>query len=254
MAPRGIVAGATASAFGLELTQAGVNGADRILPIVFVVIFCTVVLYGLSAAPVARALRVAGSGRALVLVVGGHGWARALGAALRRAGVGVRMWTGQPDEQVAARAAGLDADRGRMIVDAAGREAEFEEVTDALVLTGSDDFNALAASELRHELGHASVHRVAPTPDGADLFPPATETGVLGGDGLTFDELSRRFAAGARMVDAVHGNGAEPGGPGRVVLIAVTPEGALRVATDGHGPTLRPGDTVIALEGGSPPG
>ena len=53
MAPRGIVAAATASAFGLELTQAGVDGADKILPIAFVVIFGTVVLYGLTAAPVA---------------------------------------------------------------------------------------------------------------------------------------------------------------------------------------------------------
>jgi NhaP-type Na+/H+ or K+/H+ antiporter len=246
MAPRGIVAGATASAFGLELTQAGVEGADRILPIAFVVIFCTVVLYGLSAAPVARALGVSGSGRALVLVVGGHTWARALGAALRRAGVGVRVWTGDPEEQGAARAAGLDADRGRMIVDAASREAEFEEVTDALVLTGNDDFNALAAAQLRTELGHGSVHRVAPARDGANLLPPATEAGILGGEGLTFDELGRRFAAGARLVDAVHGDG--PGPPGRIVLIAVTPAGALRVATDERGPAARPGDIVIALE------
>ncbi len=246
MAPRGIVAGATASAFGLELAQAGVDGADRILPIAFVVIFCTVVLYGLSAAPVARALGVAGSGRALVLVVGGHAWARALGAALLRAGVGVRLWTGDPGEQDAARAAGLDADRGRMIVDAASREAEFEEVTDALVLTGNDDFNALAAAQLRTELGHGSVHRVAPAAGGGDLLPPVAEAGILGGDDLTFDELSRRFAAGARLVDAVHR--ADSGPAGRTVLIVVTPEGTLRVATDERGPAARTGDTVIVLQ------
>jgi NhaP-type Na+/H+ or K+/H+ antiporter len=51
MAPRGIVAGATASGFGLQLTQLGVAGADRILPITFVAIFGTVVLYGLTVAP-----------------------------------------------------------------------------------------------------------------------------------------------------------------------------------------------------------
>src|SRR3954452_7129050 len=92
MAPRGIVAGATASAFGLALAQAGVQGAGRILPIAFVVIFGTVVLYGLTAAPVARLLGVAGGGGTTVLVVGGHAWARAIGAALQSAGVGVRLW------------------------------------------------------------------------------------------------------------------------------------------------------------------
>ena len=61
MAPRGIVAGASASAFALQLTQQGVAGADKILPIVFVVIFGTVALYGLTAAPVARRLGVAGA-------------------------------------------------------------------------------------------------------------------------------------------------------------------------------------------------
>jgi NhaP-type Na+/H+ or K+/H+ antiporter len=50
LAPRGIVAAATASAFGLQLTEAGVDGAGDILPIAFIAIFGTVVLYGLSAA------------------------------------------------------------------------------------------------------------------------------------------------------------------------------------------------------------
>ena len=62
MAPRGIVAGATASAFGLQLEQQRMAGAGDILPIVFVVIFATVVLYGLTAPVLARALGVAGRG------------------------------------------------------------------------------------------------------------------------------------------------------------------------------------------------
>jgi NhaP-type Na+/H+ or K+/H+ antiporter len=85
MAPRGIVAGATASAFGLELQRARVPGAEHILPIVFVAIFATVVLYGLTAAPVARLLGVAEVTGRVVLV--GRGIAqgrRAQRAALER--------------------------------------------------------------------------------------------------------------------------------------------------------------------------
>ena len=76
MAPRGIVAGATASAFGPALAQKEVAGADLVLPIVFVAIFGTVVLYALTAPLAARLLGVAGKGRGLVLVVSGHPWAR----------------------------------------------------------------------------------------------------------------------------------------------------------------------------------
>ena len=205
MAPRGIVAGATASAFGPQLAKAGVAGAGDILPIVFVAIFGTVVLYGLTAAPVARRLGVAGEGRARVLVVSGHAWARELATALERAGLSVRMWVGPPGDRAAAQAAGLNAERGRIMIDAVNREAELEEISDALVLTRSDDFNALAAAELRATLGHGHVYRVAPDPNEPDLLSPPVEAGILGGAGLTFAELSRRFAAGAHFITRVAG-------------------------------------------------
>jgi hypothetical protein len=204
MAPRGIVAGASAGAFALQLQQKGVAGADAILPIVFVAIFGTVALYGLTAVPVARRLGVAGTGGRVALVVGGHDWAVEIGAALRRAGVGVRLWTGDADEQAAARAAGLPADRGRLMVDAMAREAELDEVTDALLLTASDDFNALAAAELRAELGHEHVQRLAPHPDAPYLVPPVHERGLL----PSYDELERAFADGGQVVATQRAGGA----------------------------------------------
>jgi NhaP-type Na+/H+ or K+/H+ antiporter len=212
MAPRGIVAGASASAFALQLEQVGTAGAGKILPIVFVAIFGTVALYGLTAVPIARRLRVAGTGGSVALVVGGHDWALEVGAALRRAGVGVRLWTGDANEQAAARAAGLEADRGRMMVDAVTREAELDEVTDALLLTSSDDFNALAAAELRTELGHEHVQRLSPDPHSPYLVPPQHEAGLL----PSYEELARAFADGAQVV-ATRGRG------GALRLSFVTP-------------------------------
>ena len=198
MAPRGIVAGATASAFSLALADEGLAGAERVLPIVFVAILGTVVLYGLTAAPVARLLGVAGAGGRLVLVVGGNRCARAVAEALARAGVAVRMWVGRPEEQAAAREAGIDVDRGAMLADAVAREAELEDVTDAVLMTPSDDFNALVAAELRAELGHDHVFRPAPDPEQPGLLLPPDGEGTL--PGLTFAELDRRLAAGAEVV------------------------------------------------------
>jgi NhaP-type Na+/H+ or K+/H+ antiporter len=253
IAPRGIVAGATASGFGLQLAEAGVAGAERILPITFVAIFGTVLVYGLTAAPVARLLGVAGEGGTTVLIVGGHAWARAVGAALRDAGASVRIWTGRPADQAAAREAGLEADRGRLMVDALTREAELEEITDALVLTSSDDFNALAAAQLRTELGRGAVHRVATAP-GTHLEPPASDSGVIGDEHLTFDELSRRFDSGERLVATRAGERPDGSGPwpDGTPLFVVTPDGSLRVAADGRDPAIVAGDTVIALAGADP--
>lgn len=58
MMPRGIVAAATASAFELSLVSQGVDGAERLVPATFLVVVVTVLVYGLTARPVARALGV----------------------------------------------------------------------------------------------------------------------------------------------------------------------------------------------------
>jgi NhaP-type Na+/H+ or K+/H+ antiporter len=253
MAPRGIVAGATASAFGPKLAREGVAGADNVLPIVFVAIFATVAIYGLTAAPVARLLGVAGLGRRLVLIVGGHAWACEIGTALRDGGVAVRMWVGRSDQRTAARRAGLDADRGRIMLDAISREAELEEVTDALLLTPSDDVNTLGAAELRGELGHRHVFRLAPDPEESDLLPPSREAGIFGNRSLTFAELDRQFASGVRIVtrdadDLLRAKGP----PAEVPLFAVTEDGRLSIAADGRRPDMRGGDRVILLAPPSP--
>jgi hypothetical protein len=244
MAPRGIVAGATASAFGLELERAHVPGAEKILPIVFVTIFGTVVLYGLTAAPVARLLGVVAGGGTLMLVVGGNPGARAVAEALKLAGLRVRLWVGSPEEQRAARAAGLEADRGRMLLDALSREVELEEVTDAVLLTGSDDFNALAAVVLRTELGHDRVCRVAPDPLAGDLMPPAGEAGILARDDLTFSEVTRLLGAGARVVTAPAGAQAANG---NVPLFVVSRGGAVTAVTIDRPARVGPHDTLISL-------
>ncbi len=250
MAPRGIVAAATASAFGLELVDAGVSGADKILPITFVAIFATVVLYGLSAAPIARLLGIAGAGAPVILIVGGHPGAQAISRALKAAGVEVRLWTGRPEEQQAARDAGLDAGNAQLGVDLETREAELEEVATALLLTESDDFNALAAFELRQELGSDSVYRLPPAPGALELLPAYTEGELLFAPELTHRELSRRFESGARIVElraeAIGGDTA-----GLTPLFRVSDDGELEVVTVASSARREGGGRAICLAEGA---
>ena len=172
-----------------------------------------------------------------MLIVGGDAWARQLASAMQGSGAAVRMWVGPAADREAARAAGIDADQGSMLLDAVNREAELEEVTDALLVTRSDDFNALAASELRNVLGHGHVLRVAPDPETADLLPPAVDAGLVGPAELTFAVLRERVSGGARIlaVDAV--------AAGDVVLLGVSAEGRVERPTSG------PGRSTVVLRG-----
>jgi hypothetical protein len=158
------------------------------------------------------------------------------------------MWVGSAKDRAASLDAGLDADRGRMMLGALDREAELEEITDALLLTRSDDFNAVAAADLRGELGHGHVYRVAPDPEEPDLLPPSIDAGILGNRTLTFAELNNLFETGARFDSrGADENPLSDDTRAEIPLFAVTSRGRLRVAADGHPPDVRTGDTVIFL-------
>src|SRR6202012_3846704 len=90
-----------ASRFGTALAAKGIGGAAKILPATFVVIVVTVTLYGLTAAPVARRLRVGRPDRTRPLLVGGEAWVIDLGLALRSAGLEVLMWAGLDEQREA---------------------------------------------------------------------------------------------------------------------------------------------------------
>jgi NhaP-type Na+/H+ or K+/H+ antiporter len=62
MMPRGIVAAATVSSFEDNLVDAGVPDAELLVPVTFLVIAATVVIYGLTARPLALRLGVAEPG------------------------------------------------------------------------------------------------------------------------------------------------------------------------------------------------
>lgn len=243
MAPRGIVAAATASTFSAELTDKGVTGAERILPATFVVIVATVMLYGLTAFPVARRLGVLRPARSRPLLVGGAPWAVDLAAALRSAGLDVLMWAGADRERARIVEAGLKLAPGELLASATGAGAELEGITGVLLLTGEDDFNALAWTTLRESVD-GPVHRLQSPSASHGVVAPYTGGESLFGAGLTGPELSRRYEAGARVVARPAGS-ALPAG--HALLFVVTPQGLLSPVTDTGTPTPGTGDTVILL-------
>src|SRR5262245_2399579 len=244
MAPRGIVAAATASAFGLELSQSGVQGAEKILPIAFLAIFGTVVLYGLTAKPVAALLGVAGTGASRILIIGGHDWARSMAGALKDAGLEVIVWAARQDEQATARKLGLEVYMAP-IEDIEGREAQLEGVDQALLLDGSNHFNALAAYDLRSGLGTNRVYRLAP--DETNTVQDVTQGRILFAKDLTFAELTRRFENGASLVELPSERGSDGEGGAPTPLFVVTADRELKVATAGDSLKTVPGDRTISL-------
>ena len=243
MAPRGIVAAATASTFSSSLVDKGIGGAAKILPATFVVIVATVTLYGLSAGPVARRLGVVRSARSRPLLVGGDPWAIDLGRALRSAGLDVVMWAGHEAERDSIRAAGIELAPGELFAAATGAGAELEGLTGVLLLTGEDDFNALASMNLEGSV-EGTVYRLGPPAESQGVIAPYTGGQVLFDTELTGPELTRRYALGARVVThRVDG----PVPAGHTVLFLVRGDGRLLPVTRSGGPAPQGGDVAVLL-------
>jgi NhaP-type Na+/H+ or K+/H+ antiporter len=242
MAPRGIVAAATATTFGVQLTAHHIGGAAKILPVTFLVIVATVALYGLTAVPVARYLGVTRPARSFPLLVGGEPWVIGLAQALHSAGLPVLMWASDKAQRAQITEAGMELVSDELL-EAAGQGTELQGITTVLLLTGEDDFNALAGVVLAGN-AETSVYRVAPRQStrsevaariGADTLFPAD---------LTSEIVAHRYNGGARIItqpaDGVMLDEIS-------LLFLIHPDGVLVPVTTTAQPQPQPGDTLVLL-------
>jgi hypothetical protein len=250
MAPRGIVAAATASTFGATLAASHVGGAAKILPVTFLVIVATVALYGLTAVPVARRLGVTRPARTRPLLIGGDPWVIDLALALRGAGLDVLMWAPSDGQRTQITQAGLELAPGEQLVSAVAQGTGIEGVTAVLLLTSEDNFNALAATILAGN-SDIPVYRLAPSQPGVmassipgeALFTPAH----------SHPALTARHTAGARITTQPSDDGIPPATD---LLFRVNPNGTLIPVTLSRPPDHQPGDTLVLLGpggNGTPP-
>ena len=248
MAPRGIVAAATASTFGTELAAHHIGGAAKILPVTFVVIVATVALYGLTAVPVARRLGVTRPARARPLLVGGDPWVIDLACTLRSAGLDVVMWAASQDQRDQITGAGLELVHGELLAAATATGAELEGVTAVLLLTDEDDFNALASIVLAGN-PQTTVYRLAPRNPSHGVIAPYTGAETVFAPTLTRYDIALRHDAGARTI-TVSANDAIP--PDADLLFLIGPDGSLRPETTSRQLTPQTGDTLVLLAPVSP--
>lgn len=171
IAPRGIVAAAVTSIFAIELQHAAHEGhlpesiatqADKLVPIVFLVIIATVLLYGIIAAPMARALGLASKNSTGVLFAGADGWIRQIAKALQEDGHSVLLLDTKYEKVAAARLEGLRAVRANILSEYAEEELEFSGIGQLIAATPNDEINSLATREFSHIFGKANVWQISP--------------------------------------------------------------------------------------------
>jgi NhaP-type Na+/H+ or K+/H+ antiporter len=199
IAPRGIVAAATAGVMAPALVQHDFEGAELLLPLVFGVIFATVVAHGLSIGFLARKLGLASPTRDSVLIVGASPWSVELGRVLQDLDVKVLVADSSWHKLRPARLAGLKVFYGEILSEFADESVELGHVGAVLAATDNDAYNALVCTALAPDIGRDRVFQL-PMGPGGDDDPKGVALSLKGqmafGEEAEYENLWRLYVDG----------------------------------------------------------
>ena len=256
IAPRGIVAAAVSALFAIQLQNAGLAGADILVPLTFIVIIGTVVLQSATARPLARILKVAEPAPSGLLIVGANVVARAIAKVLRDNGFKVLVTDSSWENISAARMEGLDTFYGNPVSEYADQNLDLIGIGKMLGLSPRRGLNAVAGMRYAAEFGRHHVYVILTTADTkvSERHQLAVEYRgfVLFGKDLTFQKFASLLSQGAEIrstklseeytFDAMREQTRQ-----MIPLFALSPKGRLQIfVEDGE---FQPGAgwTIIAL-------
>lgn len=202
MAPRGVVATAVSAIFTLRLQHANIAQAELLAPVTIVIVFGTVLLYGLTAYPLARRLNVAKPDPRGLLIAGAHSWAQTMALQLKDWGIPILMVDTNRSNAAQARMAKLPAKNLSVLSREVWQQAQLGEMGSLLALTPSDELNALSCMRFIELFGRAKVFQLVPKEEESSRKASVTEDHkgrLLFAPQLDYDELSHVFTLGGKL-------------------------------------------------------
>jgi len=200
MAPRGIVAAAVSSLFGLELFRKGVPDAEVLTPLTFLVIVGTVSFYGFISVPLARLLKVAEPFPQGILMVGAHPWARKIASFLKSRGFTILLVDTNIDNIRAARHSRIASYHGNILADTTMEELELTGIGRLMAVTPNDEVNSLAVIHWIDRFDRSGVFQLAPEEEKMEEDVARSLRGrILFAPNLTYRRLNRYFRRGWKL-------------------------------------------------------
>ncbi len=160
-APRGVVAAATGGVLAPPLMAAGYQDAAALEPLLFGLVFASVILQGGTLTGLARALGLAARSRNRLLIIGANAWSLGMARAVTAAGGAVLLVDNVWHRLSEARLAGVDVYYGEILSEQAEVALELTDVGILLAATQNDAYNALVCSGFAPELGREQVFQLA---------------------------------------------------------------------------------------------
>lgn len=250
MAPRGIVAAAVASIFALELEEYGseLAGSELLAPLAFVVIISTVVIYSLTAGPLARFLGVAETNPQGIFIVGAHSWARKMALELNKSGNRIMLADSNAVNIDQAKKLGLEAYHCNVLSDSVKEDLDFSGIGSMLAITNNDEVNTLTTQFYRDMFTADNVYQLPRQSDMSHIANSLSGQNVFDSE-VTYNYLSMRFNSGSKFISIeIKGNQDFEKLKGHILpLFILKPKKEIVVWTEETHPTIQAKDILIGL-------
>ncbi|RXJ52406.1 cation:proton antiporter [Gelidibacter gilvus] len=194
--PRGIVAAGIASLFGLKLAKNGVQDAEFITPLVFMIVLGTVILNATTARYIAKLLGVFLKKANGILIVGASKSSRLIGNYLQKNGRRVVLLDNNQINISKAKELGLEGIVSNVYEASLEDNIELNDIGYIIALTGNSDINQFAINRFGKEFGQNGVFRLITSDELSDPnYVPKEHIFMQTDDFISLTETTRKHPA-----------------------------------------------------------
>ena len=158
--PRGIVAAGIASLFGIKLVSDGMENAEFLSPMVFMVVFGTVFLNSLSARTLSKILGVFLKNSEDILIIGVSKFSRQIALYFEKIGKKVVLSDSNKSKVSEAKRNGLNAINSDIYSNELINDLELSEVGYLFALTGNQEIDKYAVRKFKSQFGENGAFRL----------------------------------------------------------------------------------------------
>ena len=253
MAPRGIVAAAVTSIFALELEHFGIKGAEILVPIMFLIIVSTIIVYGLSAIPLAKILHISDIDPQGILIAGINHLSKDIYKILSKYNIKVLLVDNNWDKVTNTRREGIDAIFGSIVSEKTLEHLNLEGIGKFIAFTPNKGINSLAAIYFSRIFESADVYQINTAPKFNQDLSKELRSNYLSSQKLEYPLLEHydetikvketKITAEYTFENFVNQYGQDNVYP----LFVLSKNNKLTVFSDNNFPKLKEGETLISV-------
>lgn len=168
IAPRGIVTAALSDFVAITMLHFGHQEAEKMIPVVFLLIFTSVAFSGFFVGPLAKVLKLSIE-QVGVLLVGGNPWSIRLARLIKGLGIPVTLADNSPRSLYYLEKEGIKIHREEVLSEFSEENLDLTEIGYVVAVTKNDAYNSLVCTRFAHDIGRQNVYQMRSDVDTQDL-------------------------------------------------------------------------------------